>query len=374
MTVNRSLPRYAAIDALRALACLAVVLYHAKEGGHISALYDVMPAVFLGVFDYGYSGVSVFFVISGFVIAHSMYADRVGGGYAARFMLRRSLRLDPPYWASIALAVGSAYVAAKVVPGKIFEAPTFESLLLHVTYLIDLAGQPPINSVYWTLCLEMQFYLSFVLLMWVATMWGRRIGVDNARKWILLFAALVAALWTTPWKPFNFPGLFLEHWHLFMMGVLVRYALDAARSRQQRAWCVACIAVLVAAGTIWQASVSEFLGIAIGLLLLAGGRYSALLSWSGGRLLQWLGLISYSLYLTHNNITGMVFRFGYKITGRTVATEFVWLVVATIACCLFAWVFFLIFERTGLRLSKMIALRPPRKQPAPVNEPYTTVL
>lgn len=364
MTVSRNPSRYALIDALRAIACLAVVLYHAKEGGHIAALQNVMPAALLNVFTFGYAGVSVFFVISGFVIAHSMFHDPVGGAYAGRFMLRRSLRLDPPYWASIALAVAAAYVSAKIVPGKVFTAPSFGNILLHITYLVDLAGQPKINSVYWTLCLEMQFYLSFVLLMWVATIWGRRIGIYNARKWLLLLSALVAALWITPWKPFDMPGLFLSHWHLFVMGALLRYALDDARSRHHRAWSVAGVLALAAACVIWQPTVSELLGVATGLLLLAGAWSASVLNWSGGRVLQWLGLVSYSLYLTHNTITGMIFRIGYRLTGRTVATEAVWLVVVTVACCLFAWVFYFIFERAGLRLSRMISLRPQRQQAA----------
>jgi peptidoglycan/LPS O-acetylase OafA/YrhL len=374
MTVSRSLPRFAVIDALRALACLAVVLYHAKEGGHIAALQQVMPAFLLTVFEQGSSGVSIFFVISGFVIAHSMYSDNVTGGYAGRFMLRRSLRLDPPYWASIALGIAGAYISAKVVPGKVFSMPSFENLLLHVTYLIDIAGQPMVNGVYWTLCLEMQFYLSFVLLMWIAARWGKRIGVENARKWVLLGVVAVAMLWTTPWQPFEVRGLFLDHWHLFVMGVLIRYALDPARVQAQRMWCVVSIVLLGAVGLLFHPTVSESLGVASGLFLLAGCKYAKLLSWSGGRLLQWLGLISYSLYLTHNFVTGVVFRIGYKLTERTVVTELLWLVVAVVACCLFAWAFFLVFERVGLRLSKMVPLRPQRPQPAAVATPVTTVL
>lgn len=348
-------PRYALIDALRALACLAVVLFHAREGGHIPALLAALPAWVGTAFLHGESGVAVFFVISGFVIAHSMMRDHVDGAYAGRFMLRRSLRLDPPYWAAIALALLSAWLSARMVPGKVFDMPSAGNLLLHMTYLVDLAGAPKINSVYWTLCLEIQFYLSFVLLMWLATAWGRNIGLDRARNHVLVAAALMGLLWVTPLAPFHVQGLFLQHWHLFLVGVLARRSLDAATPSAGR-WCLLYIAALTLACSAWHASFATFAGLATGVLLLAGAHQGFLVRWSGGAVLQWIGLISYSLYLTHNTVTGALFRAGYKLTGRTAWTEGLWLVLVTIGCCVFAWLFYLVFERAGLRWSKQVGL------------------
>lgn len=352
-------PRYALIDALRALACLAVVLFHTEEGGHIPLFLAAMPAWIQAIFTHGHAGVSVFFVISGFVIAHSMAADEVDGRYVGRFMLRRSLRLDPPYWAAIALALGSAWLAARMVPGKSFEWPSAENLLLHVMYLMDFFGAPKINTAFWTLCLEIQFYLSFVLLMWLATAWGRRIGRGDLREWLLYGAALVAALWASPWAPFNVPGLFLAHWDLFMAGVLVRRALTMT-SRRGVICCAAYLALLTALHGAWRPDVSVFVGLAAALAMLIGGLQGWLQTFSGGRLLRWLGLISYSLYLTHSPLTGAGFRLGYLITGRSAATEALWLALVVAGCCVFAWGFFLVFERLGLHWSKQIALHRPQ--------------
>jgi peptidoglycan/LPS O-acetylase OafA/YrhL len=128
-------PRFTFIDALRGVAAISVVLYHVY-------LQDLLPAArapfaepFHTVLANGYIGVYIFFVLSGFVIAHSVRDATITAGFIGRFALRRSLRLDPPYWAAIAAAI--------ILP--MLGAPT-EALLLgctlvcvavaHVLYLL----------------------------------------------------------------------------------------------------------------------------------------------------------------------------------------------------------------------------------------------
>jgi peptidoglycan/LPS O-acetylase OafA/YrhL len=88
--------RFKFVDALRGIAAVSVVLFHLKEGKHIPNLYALMPKWLQTLFDHGVLGVSIFFVLSGFVIAHSLYKQHVTLRLAGRFMLRRSIRLDPP--------------------------------------------------------------------------------------------------------------------------------------------------------------------------------------------------------------------------------------------------------------------------------------
>lgn len=362
--------RYVLIDALRGVACLAVVLFHAKEGGHIGAMLAAAPAWLGTLLGHGDSGVSVFFVISGFVIAHALLRDQISGGYVVRFILRRSVRLDPPYWAALALAVLAGWLSARLVGAARVAPPTWSDILLHLTYLVDLSGRPMLNAVYWTLCIEVQFYLSLVLLMWLAKGLGRHVGAQAARDLVLAACALVAALWVTPLAPFHLHGLFVERWYMFMAGVLVcRALLPPARApaRYAALLYLLLLALLLAGG---RGSVADAAGLAAALLIFYAGWYGGLSTWSGGRVLQLLGLISYSLYLTHNNVTGATFRLAYRWVERTPLTEACCLVLVTLACCLFAWIFFLLFERPGLRWSKKISLggspRPTVVAPVPL--------
>jgi peptidoglycan/LPS O-acetylase OafA/YrhL len=217
--------RYRFIDALRGLAALAVVGFHAKAGHHIDALCDAMPPFVSTLLGRGDLGVEVFFVVSGFVLAHSMAETDVDLRYVGRFLLRRSVRLDPPYWASMVLVVALGLLSNRFVPGKAFAPPGPGRVLAHVLYLQDLLGVPPLNSIYWTLCIEVQFYLAFALMMLLATALRRRgLSADRAFYAVILPAALVADLWPLGLAPFEVRGLFVGRFHLFVAGVVVWWA------------------------------------------------------------------------------------------------------------------------------------------------------
>src|SRR5690242_16570069 len=85
------------VDGLRGIASLMVVAYH------LGARTD------LGVVtSYGYLGVGIFFVLSGFVIASVANGGAISLGYIGRFAARRVVRLDIPYWLSMVIAIAFA--------------------------------------------------------------------------------------------------------------------------------------------------------------------------------------------------------------------------------------------------------------------------
>ena len=106
MSPPDSTARFGFIDNLRGLAAIWVVLIHL-----VPWKSDAAQSVALGPIcwllawpaEYGRQGVTIFFVISGFVIARSLRRGRVTPRFFGNFVLRRSIRLDPPYWVSIAL-------------------------------------------------------------------------------------------------------------------------------------------------------------------------------------------------------------------------------------------------------------------------------
>jgi peptidoglycan/LPS O-acetylase OafA/YrhL len=78
---------------------MSVVLYHLAE--NLKNELVTLPDIILLIFSYGYLGVPIFFVISAFVISYGIGSDKVPAKYAGNFILRRSVRLDLTYWASI---------------------------------------------------------------------------------------------------------------------------------------------------------------------------------------------------------------------------------------------------------------------------------
>jgi peptidoglycan/LPS O-acetylase OafA/YrhL len=156
MHAKLKVPRVEILDPLRGLAALAVAWYHFTNCSEL-----VKTDWLRASGAYGWLGVEVFFVISGFVIPYSMY----GGGYEprqhfGRFLAKRLLRLEPPYLASIVLVILLAYGAA-LIPAFGRTTPEFSApqLLLHLGYLNTFFAYEWLSPVYWTLGIEFQYYL-----------------------------------------------------------------------------------------------------------------------------------------------------------------------------------------------------------------------
>jgi peptidoglycan/LPS O-acetylase OafA/YrhL len=167
---------------------------------------------------------------------------------------------------------------------------------------------------------------------------------------VLLGAAAVASLpWPLGIGPSVPHGLFPPHWHGFLLGVASYWAWKEPGCRPF----VAAWGGLLVLGA-WRTG-SDFTAVcaATALLLHAaarGGRLNAL----DRRWLQGIGTVSYSLYLCHNPITGAVFRLGFGLTGRTLATEILWLAVALVACLGGAAALWWLVERPSQILSRRI--------------------
>jgi peptidoglycan/LPS O-acetylase OafA/YrhL len=103
--VRRRAPnRVAELDGLRGIAALWVVFYH-LWGAIERREIDWVPSLVSEFLRAGWLGVDIFFMLSGFVITHSVANIRVTLTFIPKFILRRSVRIDPPYWAAIGLAI-----------------------------------------------------------------------------------------------------------------------------------------------------------------------------------------------------------------------------------------------------------------------------
>lgn len=245
--------RLAFADGIRGLAALWVVLFHASEGGHVDHLKAVLPAWFSRlVFDWGHLGVALFFVLSGFVMMHSVRGLAFSATTGGRFMLRRLLRLTPPYYAAIAFVIG--YVALKAaLQHQPVPIPTAGVVGAHLLYLQDILALDTISVVFWTLCIEIQFYLAFTLLMLAQHHAGRRWGERNASRVALAAAALVGLPWAFGILLFPlYPGGFLSFWYCFMLGVPVS---AQAEGGAPRAVFFGVVLLLAAAGVVTQSGV-----------------------------------------------------------------------------------------------------------------------
>jgi peptidoglycan/LPS O-acetylase OafA/YrhL len=338
------------IDALRGIAAMWVVIFHIGEGGQIAALQAVIPAWFnAAFFKAGHFGVPIFFVLSGFVIALSIGNDRVTAAYTGRFALRRAIRLDLPYWASIAITLAFTAVKARMLPATGVPIATAPQVLAHMFYLQDFLGFHPINTVYWTLCFEIQFYLMFCALLAVAQSF--RTDEHDRRPLAIVFtlASITSVIW--PLVPsLHVRGLALPNWHGFLLGAFVYWSLKGIMHPR---WFVLYALALMGVFAVTHDSFTMVCITTASMILLVG-RAGKLSEWLEARWLQFLGKVSYSVYLLHLPISGAAFWALNKMLPHTPALDVVATLIVVALNCIAAQLFWWAVERPSTSLAKRL--------------------
>jgi peptidoglycan/LPS O-acetylase OafA/YrhL len=169
--------RFENIDALRGIAALGVVFYHAvmQAGSAVPGNIFRWPVKLLQfVSSFGYIGVFLFFVISGFCI-HLQWAKARANNQppAIRFLpfwRRRFRRLYPPYLIAFALFMLMAALSTGISVTHFF----VYDVVMHLLMLHNLDPKTcySINGVFWTLAIEEQLYLAYFLLLFLRSRWG----------------------------------------------------------------------------------------------------------------------------------------------------------------------------------------------------------
>ena len=152
--------RFGYIDAQRGLAALLVIWLHATDAFRQLPTPPVgeLLYAFSAAIDTGRVGVILFFAISGFVIPSSLRAvsNQTKPDALRIFVVRRVFRLYPAYWVSV---LGAALM------GMFLMTPfSPQTVLLNLTMIQSIFGAPDVLGLYWTLRLELIFYIACALL------------------------------------------------------------------------------------------------------------------------------------------------------------------------------------------------------------------
>ncbi len=145
------------LDYSRLLAALAVMAFHyffnGILNGKINSVVHIDPVV--PFVKYGYLGVELFFMISGYVIFFSSQGRTPG-----QFIAVRAKRLYPAFWVAMLF---TALFAATVGGPKM--DVSFKQVLANLTMVPTVFGYRNVDGVYWTLLFEIKFYLAVFLLL-----------------------------------------------------------------------------------------------------------------------------------------------------------------------------------------------------------------
>lgn len=339
--VTPSTDRLVFIDSLRGLASLAVLLFHFY--GVFSKDYPgLAPGPLHDLLSHGDLGVQLFFVLSGFVIAKTISVERVDLKYVGKFVVRRSIRLDPPYWTVIFLTLLFLFLTGK-------ENPALQHILINMFYLDNLTGAPSFVAVGWTLQYEFQFYLFFIGLLYLFV---GLLGMDLKRTIVPLMLIFVLSLLTYEGIVLSTPkGLFIDNWFLFFGGCLVYWTVRGGIGVGYYILYLTGVCSLF----LFYPDARVLAGVSATLLLFFAGKFDKMNSWLNIPWLLFLGRISYSLYIVHPLFGNKLLR--YLEAKFHFAYWEVWgvLFFVTIITVALTYVFYIVVERSSIRLSYFLS-------------------
>lgn len=331
ITADKGQQRIDSVEILRGLASLAVAWFH------LTNTHDWNWVRYSG--DFGWMGVEVFFVISGFVIPlsiHQRYGMLRPVDFAP-YMARRLFRLEPPYLLSVVMAVVLWELSA-LAPGFAGGDPQWSigQVLAHVAYVIPITSFGWLNIVYWTLAFEFVFYLAAGSLYFI-------LGFPGLRRWPAAVAIILALCIAGLLSPFVL---------LFVFGIAVfRYLF-----LKEDLWVTLSTLALGAATMIIVDRPEEAIaGTLTAVIIMATSKMTF-------RATYWkpffaLSALSYSLYLVHVPIGGRFVNLFRQFTPDAAwADLFLWLGALAIslaaAYVLWRWV-----EQPSIMLARRIGSR-----------------
>ena len=145
------------IDLLRFLAVMAVVIFHYAFRGYASDGMSIMPYPLAPLAKYGYFGVHLFFLISGFVILMT-----ASNGSLRQFFVSRFARLYPAFWACCTIT----FIATALIGAPRYTA-SIGQYLVNMTMMSDFLHVGSIDGVYWSLFVELRFYAFIAVLLMI---------------------------------------------------------------------------------------------------------------------------------------------------------------------------------------------------------------
>ncbi len=361
--------RITALDSLRGLAALVVVFHHLDNTLDLDGSNPALGPVFhqspFRLLVDGRSAVMLFFVLSGFALSIS-----IGKRFNYwTYLVRRVCRLMIPCIAGVLLAA-AAYLLVHPHPVPelgnwfnqvVWNQPVDGGMVLRHILMTGVQADSSLINVLWSLVIELRISLIFPVLYFLAkgrtkTAAAVAVAMELVFRWLVIRSHNYVPFFNRNLvEAFENIGYYTP---FFIAGILARENLEAIRrflSRIHWAWVI--VALLVAfrleeSGEDIQTGIGAILII----VLSVGTPYiSRALS---VKPIEWLGRVSYSLYLVHLTVLATVFHLFY---GR--ASNLTLSLAVVVASLLLAELFHRLFEQPSIRLGRWLTAK--KKEPVP---------
>jgi peptidoglycan/LPS O-acetylase OafA/YrhL len=327
------------IDAIRGMAALSVVIFHALLW-YPGSLTDGVGQFI----DFGKFGVVLFFMVSGFIIPFSLDDARADG--LRVFIIRRIFRLYPAYWVSLAGAAATAIILGFPL--------SLTQFAVNMSMLQGFFRVGDVLPVYWTLLIELIFYSLCAVLFHLGVL--RRIRVLSGMSLGFLLLALPMA-WARWYTGATLPVALPLSLSLMFSATLWRHYLRDRDIRARR-HALALLSVFLVSmplisllaynrnfgfGETWYRYNNTYV-LAVAAFLLFSFRWRL-----QNRALVWVGQISYSVYLFHGLL--LLLYGNLLLTSSFIFAHIAAYVSLTLAL---SYLVFIAVEKPGVRLGKIL--------------------
>jgi peptidoglycan/LPS O-acetylase OafA/YrhL len=361
--------RIPALDGIRGLAILLVIAFHCRVA--FSSTQEI-PLPLLRVLDLGWSGVDLFFVLSGFLITGILLDSRESASYFRTFYARRVLRIFPLYFAYLFLVLVVFRYAWIRYSGTDLWRST--NPWWYFCYLLNWKPDHGYNDLYlghlWSLAIEEQFYLVWPLVVWICPR-RRLAAVCLSLAGCALAARCLMGAWHLPAETVY--RLTPSRMDTLALGALVAVGMREFPALLRR-WAprVCALAGVGLAAVLsrqtagfWEDAGMRTAGASLVAVLYAGMVYATAASGRGmaqrvfsSATLRRCGKYSYAMYVLHSfpyHITAEAVR-GLSASGPLGAMALVikWLYLPAMAAVAFggAWLSWRTLEQPFLRLKR----------------------
>ena len=315
------------INILRGIAALSVVIFHFV----CTTTGFIKNELVKGIFGFGALGVEMFFIISGVVIPLSMLRYKYTYNKIVFFLKKRLCRIEPPYLITVFLCVAFFYLRYIILGDIRFYSITINDILMHLVYLVPFFENSEwFSPIFWTLAIEFQFYLFMALFLPFLT---------NKN---LIFRAIFHILILV--SPFFTERGFFPYWSTFFaLGIYyVVWKKNLITKAEFLVMFILCLSI-----NLYIHSIPAII-VALGTLFLI--EFKPNINSAKG---NFLGKISYSLYLTHG-LTGQAFIniLSKKITF--VYEKITLFILGVIIAIFLSYVFYRLIEKPSQSLARKI--------------------
>lgn len=316
--------RLAFIDALKAIASQLIVLHHLAFYGPMSDVAnELAPGLISWLSQDARIAVQVFLVIGGFLAAKALAPNgKLIDREPLALLKKRYLKLVIPYLAAVLLSILCAAIARNLIDHEsIPNPPTAWQMLAHIALLQGILDVDSLSAGVWYIAIDFQLFTLLLATLWLAR---SAKGVATQRLGILLVSALALASLLY----FNRDSSW-DNWALYFFGA---YALGTLTywigETGDRPYGLPLMAVVVVAVLLvdFRSRIAVALLTALALGIARRGGFME--SWPKGKMLAYLGKISYSVFLVHFPVVLVINAVFSRIAPHSPAINAVGIAVA----------------------------------------------